>query len=115
MAFDGKGESMILGDCQRFFRGGDQAQYITCFMVNGLVEANGSIDFNNMTNNVPDEGEDEISVASSSESRPDWAARVFHPNINGMSAYRDAIIEKYNNLIPSATVPLAKERRCLLA
>lgn len=44
-----------------------------------------------------------------SGARPEFLDGVFHPNINGMNAYRNAIIEEYNNYSSrTATRPKGK-------
>ncbi|CAI6339618.1 unnamed protein product [Periconia digitata] len=104
--FDGKGKDIPSGDCNQYLYD-DQADYIMCLMAKGVVDENTSLDFNNMTNNVP--GDEKGLSTQSNKGYPDWVARVFHPNINGMSAYRDAIIEAYNNYSPRvATLPKGK-------
>ncbi|KAJ4293386.1 hypothetical protein N0V90_008669 [Kalmusia sp. IMI 367209] len=104
--FDGKGSNIPSGDCKALLEDGDQGDYFTCLMANGVLDNNTSIDLNNMRNNVPGDGE--VAITSGSD-LPDWIARVFHPNINGMTAYRDAIVQAYNDYQPaSAPSPSAK-------
>jgi hypothetical protein len=58
------------------------------------------LDLSKLPNNVKDS---DISIKSEYD-YPDSAARVFHPNIGGMTAYRDAIVEAYNNYKPRSVV-----------
>ncbi|KAF2675940.1 hypothetical protein K458DRAFT_352534, partial [Lentithecium fluviatile CBS 122367] len=91
--YDGKG--MPSGDCNAIFeKDGDQGEYFACLLSNGVLENNTSIDLNTLPNNAGD------GTVTIQKQLPDWLARVFHPNINGMSAYRDAIIEAYENYRP---------------
>ncbi|ORY05562.1 SGNH hydrolase-type esterase domain-containing protein [Clohesyomyces aquaticus] len=61
---------------------------------NRVLDHNTSIDLNALPNNAGD------GPIKTQKDIPDWLARVFHPTINGMTAYRDAIIEAYENYSP---------------
>ncbi|KAF2734093.1 hypothetical protein EJ04DRAFT_401918, partial [Polyplosphaeria fusca] len=95
--FDGKGENVPHGDCEAILENGDQGDYFTCLMANGVLENDTSINLGEFPNNVP--GDDEAAITSG-DGVPDWIARVFHPTINGMTAYRDAIVQAYNDYTP---------------
>lgn len=90
--FDGK--DMTSGDCAALLQsGGDQGDYFSCLMANSVHDG-GTLDLNTLSNNAGD------SPISSQKQIPDSLARIFHPNINGMTAYRDAIIDAYEKYSP---------------
>ncbi|RMZ73071.1 esterase [Pyrenophora seminiperda CCB06] len=92
--YDGR-TNVPSGDCKALLDDdGDQGDYFACLMSNGMRASNTVIDLNNLPNNA---GDGPVAVQSD---LPDWLARVFHPNINGMSAYRDAIVEAYQEYAP---------------
>jgi hypothetical protein len=74
--------------------GADQGDYYACLLSNGLHDDGSTLDLNTLPNNAGD------APIRSQKELPDWLARVFHPNINGMTAYRDAIIEADENYSP---------------
>ena len=63
-------------------------------MSEGVLAASTTIDLNSLPNNAGD-----APVAAQSD-LPDWLARVFHPDINGMTAYCDAIVGAYETYTP---------------
>lgn len=94
MPYDGR-TGVPSGDCNALFDNfGDQGDYFACLMSNGIQAENTVVDLNSLPNNV---GDAPVAVQSD---LPDWLARVFHPNINGMVAYRDAVVEAYEQYTP---------------
>jgi len=87
---------MPSGNCKALLeQGADQGDYYACLMSKDLGSKQ-LLDLNKLPNNVKDS---DVTIKSEAD-YPESAARVFHPNINGMSAYRDAIVEAYNNYKP---------------
>lgn len=100
-------DAKAASDCQAILdNGGDQGDYFACEMANE-VKAGNAMDISNQTNNV----QGEVTITSS-DSLPDYLARIFHPTINGMTGYRDAIVSAYNAYeaaagpTPSAPAPI---------
>ncbi|KAF2174524.1 hypothetical protein K469DRAFT_475075, partial [Zopfia rhizophila CBS 207.26] len=94
--FDGKG--VPSGDCDAILDNfGDAGDYYACLMANSMMANNTSIDLRNLTNNV--DGDNEVAIQSGG-ALPDYLARVFHPTINGMGGYKEAIIKAYNEYSP---------------
>ena len=94
--FDGKDAGIPSGNCTAMLEDGDAASYHSCLMANGVLENGTSVDLANLTNNVKGDDDDDEVILSSGGGLPDWIARVFHPTIRGMEAYRNAIVDEYN-------------------
>jgi hypothetical protein len=86
LSLDGK----AAGDCQAILKnGGSQGDYFACEMANEFNAGN-NIDLSKQPNNV-----DGAEPLGSSDGLPLYLTRIFHPTINGMTAYRDAIVRAY--------------------
>jgi hypothetical protein len=70
-------------------------------MVNKLSVGN-TMEFRKQPNNV-----NGTAIIASSDSLPDNLARIFHPNLKGMTAYRDAIVNAYKAYKAVATPTLS--------
>ncbi|KAL7777493.1 hypothetical protein CFE70_004158 [Pyrenophora teres f. teres 0-1] len=87
--YDGR-DKVLSGDCQTLLNNfGDQGEVVACLISNGVQADNTALDLNTVPNNF---GDAPVVVQYN---LPAWLARVFHPNINAMTAYRDAIVEAY--------------------
>jgi len=79
------------GDCQALLdAGGDQADYFLCEIANSVHEGN-EVDLHNSSSNV-----DGADVVTSSSGSGGTFGRLFHPTINGNTAYKDAIMAMYS-------------------
>lgn len=94
-------------DCEaNYDNDGDQGNYFACQLAE-VVNANPNVSLDaldgpNGTAVVP-AGDDDVGVTGSgSIALPDALARIFHPTILGMTAYRNAIAEEISNDYPAA-------------
>lgn len=74
---------------------GDAGDYFNCELNNAMAADGITIDLSSMSNNVA--GNDSLGVLSSgSASLPAFLARIFHPTVNGMTAYKQAVLDVYH-------------------
>jgi hypothetical protein len=96
MNFDANG--VASGDCEAILEdGGDAGDYFACELANGVRDG-GAIDLREQSNNVPGSGNVSVSGSRRSGGLPDFLARIFHPTVYGMAAYRDAIVDAYQSI-----------------
>ncbi|KAJ5976550.1 hypothetical protein N7481_010257 [Penicillium waksmanii] len=86
---------------------GDAGDYFNCLLEIGMAADGITIDLGSMPNNVA--GDDDLGdltverVSSGSGSLPAFLARIFHPTVKGMTAYKQALLGVYHG---SVTPPL---------
>ncbi|KAH7316953.1 hypothetical protein B0I35DRAFT_479748 [Stachybotrys elegans] len=72
---------------------GDPGNYFSCLLNNATMSGD-PIDLSTLSNNVPDDGDVDLSSSGGSE-LPAFLARIFHPTIKGFGAYKQAFIDAY--------------------
>ncbi|QKX57197.1 uncharacterized protein TRUGW13939_04305 [Talaromyces rugulosus] len=81
-------------DCSAIWEdNGDAGDYFSCALNNATASGD-SIDLSKLPNNVPGDGDVDLSSSSGSK-LPTFLARIFHPTINGFTAYKRAVIDVY--------------------
>ena len=91
---------------------GDWGDYLACELAEAIHTSPNATSqpipgFLQANNNISAAGADQGDGVStdSSDSLPDFLARIFHPNINGMSAYKSAIITQYQQAAAQTPTP----------
>lgn len=91
---------------------GDSGDYFNCLLNTGMAANDITINLDSLPNNVA--GDDNLgnltASSSGSGSLPAFLARIFHPTIMGMKAYKQAILDVYHgsaSSIGSSITPLA--------
>ncbi|KAF2833175.1 SGNH hydrolase [Ophiobolus disseminans] len=72
--------------------GGDAGRYFQCLIANSLVDG-GENDLQAQPNNVKSDSDPNL---IDSKTLPGFLTRIFHPNIKGHTAYKDAFFDAYN-------------------